>query len=432
VQDSDTYDYFETLYDYGEAGPPAYLVFKNVNYTNPDNLVQMNLIAAQLATLNDTVLAPVYSWTSAYQNFITRGAVWSESCGSEEASFLSFDGAMKKFTAIEINSECCQSFGICGEQYSLDIIFDDLDVVRATRYRFQHQVMKTQDDYIRGVLETRRACDEFGKDLTQYDTDETIVVAQGSWSFPDEPKPQKTQLDELFEYVGLPSPNVLIGVEVETEAPVAYTYSLYYVYYDQYSYIRGVLFQNVFIGVGAIIVSMQVISSLWTALLISLCVFLVFFELMGVMWMCNIVLGGYPVEINAVFVVNLITSLGFGVEFCNHIGMNFLKQKGTRVERAQKAMNAMGSSVVVGIASTKLLGIMVLAFAPSSLFRLYYFRMYLFIIILGVFNGLCFLPVMLSHIGPPQNEIAELEEKANMYEMRKVGEKTSGYRTKSQ
>lgn len=171
VQDSDTYDYFETLYDYGEAGPPAYLVFKNVNYTNPDNLVQMNLIAAQLATLNDTVLAPVYSWTSAYQNFITRGAVWSESCGSEEASFLSFDGAMKKFTAIEINSECCQSFGICGEQYSLDIIFDDLDVVRATRYRFQHQVMKTQDDYIRGVLETRRACDEFGKDLTQYDTD---------------------------------------------------------------------------------------------------------------------------------------------------------------------------------------------------------------------------------------------------------------------
>jgi len=78
---------------------------------------------------------------------------------------------MKKFTAIEINSECCQSFGICGEQYSLDIIFDDLDVVRATRYRFQHQVMKTQDDYIRGVLETRRACDEFGKDLTQYDTD---------------------------------------------------------------------------------------------------------------------------------------------------------------------------------------------------------------------------------------------------------------------
>ena len=42
---------------------------------------------------------------------------------------------------------------------------------------------------------------------------------------------------------------------------------------------------------------------------------------MGVMWMLNIVLGGYPIEMNAVFVVNLVTSLGFGVEFCNHIGM---------------------------------------------------------------------------------------------------------------
>ena len=86
----------------------------------------MNLIAAQLATLNDTVLAPVYSWTSAYQN----------ACGSEEASALSFDGAMQAFVNIKIDSECCQSYGICGEQFSLDVIFDDLGVVRASRYRF--------------------------------------------------------------------------------------------------------------------------------------------------------------------------------------------------------------------------------------------------------------------------------------------------------
>jgi Niemann-Pick C1 protein len=33
VEGSDTFDYFETLYDYGDAGAPAYLVFKNVDYT---------------------------------------------------------------------------------------------------------------------------------------------------------------------------------------------------------------------------------------------------------------------------------------------------------------------------------------------------------------------------------------------------------------
>jgi hypothetical protein len=42
--------------------------------------------------------------------------------------------------------------------------------------------------------------------------------------------------------------------------------------------------------------------------------------------MLNEVIGGYPIEHNAIFAVNLITSLGFGVEFCNHIGMCFMRQ----------------------------------------------------------------------------------------------------------
>jgi Niemann-Pick C1 protein len=173
------------------------------------------------------------------------------------------------------------------------------------------------------------------------------------------------------------------------------------VYYDQYTYINGVCFQNVAIGIGLVIAILQVLSSLKLAFIVAFCVFLVFIELMGCCWMLNIVLGGYPIEMNAVFVVNLITSLGFGVEFCNHIAMNFMRQRGTRRERAMKAMNAMGSSVVTGIATTKLIGVSILAFAPSTIFKLYYFRMYLFIIILGVFNGLMFLPILLSWIGPP-------------------------------
>lgn len=103
---------------------------------------------------------------------------------------------------------------------------------------------------------------------------------------------------------------------------------------------------------------------------------------------------------NAVFVVNLVTSIGFGVEFCNHIGMNFMRQQGSKEARARKALSSMGSSVLVGIASTKFIGVIVLAFAPSNIFKLYYFRMYLFIIILGLFNGLMFLPLLLRWLGP--------------------------------
>lgn len=69
----------------------------------------------------------------------------------------------------------------------------------------------------------------------------------------------------------------------------------------------------------------------------------------------------------------------------------------------------MGSSVLVGIATTKFIGVVVLAFAPSTLFRLYYFRMYLFIIILGAFNGLMFLPSLLALMGPEADKSELIE-----------------------
>lgn len=46
MENSDTYEYFETLFLYGEAGPPAYIVFKDVDYTNTENLETMNQIAS--------------------------------------------------------------------------------------------------------------------------------------------------------------------------------------------------------------------------------------------------------------------------------------------------------------------------------------------------------------------------------------------------
>ena len=156
---------------------------------------------------------------------------------------MSFDGAMQLFVNLKIDGECCQSYGICGEQFSLDVIFDDLGVVRASRYRFQHQVQKTQEDYIKGLVETRKVCDDYSKNLTTYpDTGEIVT---GQWDFPDmqmDYKPQRTYLQQLSDAMGITQPISFKGEEKETEAPTAFAYSLYYVYYDQYTYIRGVLF----------------------------------------------------------------------------------------------------------------------------------------------------------------------------------------------
>jgi hypothetical protein len=38
ISGSDIFDYFETLYAYGFAGPPGYVVLNHVNYTDSENI----------------------------------------------------------------------------------------------------------------------------------------------------------------------------------------------------------------------------------------------------------------------------------------------------------------------------------------------------------------------------------------------------------
>jgi predicted RND superfamily exporter protein len=90
VNGSDLYNYFEVLFDYGSAGPPGYLVFNNVDYTIQSNLKNMSEMQVQLATLNGSVISPVYSWVTPFQNYIA-GGLWTEACGSDKVMKLDFD-----------------------------------------------------------------------------------------------------------------------------------------------------------------------------------------------------------------------------------------------------------------------------------------------------------------------------------------------------
>lgn len=76
------------------------------------------------------------------------------------------------------------------------------------------------------------------------------------------------------------------------------------------------------------------------------------------------------------------------------------KLKGSQDEKLKATLENTGSAVFIGIGLTKFVGVLVLALAKSTLFRLYYFRMYLGIVLLGIFNGLVLLPALLYKFGP--------------------------------
>ena len=75
------------------------------------------------------------------------------------------------------------------------------------------------------------------------------------------------------------------------------------------------------------------------------------------------------------FNVIMWSQVGISVEFCSHMTRAFSVNIGRdRIERATNVLTNMGSSVLSGITLTKFGGILVLAFAKSKIFTVFYFR----------------------------------------------------------
>ncbi|XP_075272433.1 NPC intracellular cholesterol transporter 1 [Opisthocomus hoazin] len=388
--DSYVMDYFSQLGKYLHAGPPVYFVLEEGhNYTslegqnmvcggmgcNNDSLVQQVFNAAEIGSYTRIGYAPS-SWIDDYFDWVkpqssccrvynTTGqfcnaSVTDPSCtrcrpltreGKQRPQGKDFMTFLPMFLSDNPNPKCGKG-GHAAYNSAVNLINNKSDV-GATYFMTYHTVLKTSSDFIDAMKKAR-------------------VIA-----------------DNITETMGIKEKNYRV-----------FPYSVFYVFYEQYLTIVHDAIFNLCISLGSIFLVTTVLLGfeVWAAVIVSVTIAMIIVNMFGVMWL-------WGISLNAVSLVNLVMSCGIAVEFCSHVTRAFtVSTKGSRAERAEEALSHMGSSVFSGITLTKFGGIVVLAFSKSQIFKIFYFRMYLAMVLLGATHGLVFLPVLLSYVGPSVNK----------------------------
>ncbi|ESQ53074.1 hypothetical protein EUTSA_v10024233mg [Eutrema salsugineum] len=405
-RDSYLQDYFDSLSEYLRVGPPLYFVVKDYNYSlesrhtnqlcsisqcNSNSLLN-EISRASQSPETSYIAKPAASWLDDFLVWLspeafgccrkfTNGSYCPPDdqppCCTAEEDICGLDGICKDCTTCFRHSDLvqdrpstaqfreklpwflnalpsadCAKGGHGAYTNSVDLKGYETGVIHASEFRTYHTPLNTQGDYVNAL----RAAREFSSRISN-----SLKI-------------------DIFPY------------------------SVFYIFFEQYLNIWTVALTNLAIAIGAIfIVCLLITSSAWSSAIIVLVLVMILLDLMGMM----VILG---IQLNAVSVVNLIMSIGIAVEFCVHISHAFLMSSGNREQRAREALETMGASVFSGITLTKLVGVIVLCFARSEIFVVYYFQMYLALVIIGFLHGLVFLPVILSLAGPPQLHLGIVEQ----------------------
>ncbi|KAI5954390.1 NCR1 [Candida jiufengensis] len=395
-KDSYLVNYFNSVYDYFNTGPPVFFVVKDLDVKQRDNQQQIcgrfstcekyslaNILEQEFKRSKKSMIAePTSNWLDDFLTWLNPDL--DQCCRFKKSSL--FDSDEPEFCSPYAPDRQCQT---CFANHEPPYNPDMKGFPQGEEFMFY---------FNQWIQEPSDPCPLGGKAPYSTSISRNSTNIKSSY-FRTSHTPLRSQQDFISAYKN----SIRIVEEIKNFTGLnVFSWSPFYIFFVQYLNIISLTFTLI---IGALLLIWFVCTLLLGSIKSST---IMVITITSIMINIGGVLAIWGISLNAITLVNLIICCGLSVEFTIHLTRAYTMETFTKedIQRSgiisknyQKSFNALvkvGGSIIGGITLTKFIGISILAFTRSTIFEIYYFRMWFSLIIIAVLHSLVLLPVLLS------------------------------------